>query len=97
MRFVHSTTVRLAIRFIAAVPGGYALTAGMVAVMGSLLSASGLPRSESVVVAAMVGFLFYLALLLWAFAERRLARLCGVILGGLCFCSAALWLIQPGG
>lgn len=96
MRLVHSTHVRLAIRIIAAVPGGYALTAGTVAVMGGLLSALGLPRSESVVVAAMVGFLLYLALLLWAFAERRLSRLCGVVLGGLIACSAVLWFSPVG-
>ena len=34
------------------------------------------------IAAAMLGFLLYLGLLLWAFAERRLARLAIVMTGG---------------
>ncbi|MCP1999794.1 hypothetical protein [Nitrobacter winogradskyi] len=34
-----------------------------------------MPRSEAVVLASMLGFIIYLVLLLWSFAERRLWRL----------------------
>ena len=39
-------------------------------------------RSEAVVLAAMLGFVVYLVVLLWAFAERSLARLAAVVLAG---------------
>lgn len=41
-----------------------------------------LSRSESVVLAAMLGFVLYLMVLLWAFAERRLWRV-ALVLGAL--------------
>jgi hypothetical protein len=62
-------------RTVAAVLGGYALTALLVALLAVLLVWAGLPRSEAVVAAAMAGFLIYLALLVWAFSPVRLRTL----------------------
>lgn len=60
-------------RITAAVLGGYLLVAGVSALAAGAL-ARVLPPSEAVVLMGMLGFLIYLALLLWAFAERRLVR-----------------------
>ncbi|MCW5735490.1 MAG: hypothetical protein KIS73_15255 [Enhydrobacter sp.] len=68
------------IRLIAAVGGGYAVAAGISAFGAVALSAASLlPRSEAVVLTSMLAFLLYLALLIWAFAERHLGRLCAVL------------------
>ena len=63
----------LVARVVLAVFGGYALSAA-----GVLLAARAMPglaRGEAVVLAAMLGFVVYLLLLLWAFAEPRLDRI----------------------
>lgn len=68
------------LRLVAAIGGGYAVAAGLAAVAAvGLPQVTTLPRSEAAVLAAMVAFLVYLALLIWAFAEPRLARLCLIL------------------
>ncbi len=68
------------VRLVAAIGGGYAVAAGLAALAAVALPAAGLMvRSEAVVLASMLAFLVYLALLIWAFADRRLARLCLVM------------------
>lgn len=62
------------LRITLAVPGGYALTTGAVS-LTTVLLAGVMPRAEAFVLAAMLGFLLYLGLLVWSFAERRLMRL----------------------
>src|SRR5918998_20086 len=52
--------------------GGYALAAGLVALLAAGLPWTGMARAEAAVLAGMLGILLYLGLLLWAFAERRL-------------------------
>lgn len=65
------------VRVLAAVGGGYAVAAGLAALAAVALPAMRvMPRSEAVVLASMLAFLVYLALLIWAFADRRLTRLC---------------------
>lgn len=83
----------MCLRLIAAIPGGYALTAAAVATLGGLLPLFGMAPSDAVALSAMLGFMLYLVLLLWAFAERSLARLWGVLAGGLAACDALLWLM----
>lgn len=61
-------------RVLVAVVGGYWLTSGL-ASLGALGFATLMPPSEAVVLTAMLGFVVYLLLLLWAFAERFMARL----------------------
>ncbi|MDP3841320.1 MAG: iron uptake protein [Oxalobacteraceae bacterium] len=63
------------LRLLGAVFGGYALTALTVAAAGAVMARFGMARSEAVVLAAMLGFVAYLALLLWAFSVRSVARL----------------------
>lgn len=74
--------VRIVLRLIAALPGGYAFTAALVALLAAALPLLGLARSEAVVSAAMLGFVLYLLVLLWAFSVRSLARLWAVLAGG---------------
>lgn len=72
----------LASRVIAVVVGGYAATVGLVALFAVLFTlVLGMARSEALVLASMVGFLGYAAIVIWGFAERRSLRL-WVILGG---------------
>jgi hypothetical protein len=69
--------VAVAIRLLAAIGGGYAVAAGLASLGALGLSAASLlSRSEAVVLASMLAFPIYLALLVWGFAERRLGRLC---------------------
>lgn len=78
IRFISGLSIL--VRLIAAVGGGYAVAAGLAALAAVALPAAGLMvRSEAVVLASMLAFLLYLALLIWAFADRRLVRLCLVM------------------
>jgi len=82
-------------RVLLAVVGGYLLASGAAAVAARLLSEA-MPRVESVVLMAMLAFIAYLALLLWAFTERRLVRI-WIVLGGGWALSYGLnhWLALP--
>jgi hypothetical protein len=63
--------------------GGYAAASALVAGMARALPLAGLARSEAVALASMCGFVFYLALLIWGGAQRRIARLViGLALAG---------------
>jgi hypothetical protein len=83
----------LTARILAAVIGGYFLSAALVALSAAGLAGLGMDRSEAVVLMAMLGFLIYLLVLIWAFAERSLPRMLAVTLGGAALAHAlAHWL-----
>lgn len=68
-------------RVLLAVVGGYFfITASVMLAARGIADLGLMSRSDAVVLAAMLGFLLYLGLLLWAFAERRLWRL-AIVLG----------------
>ncbi len=68
--------VPIVLRLIAAVGGGYAVSAGVAALLAvALPTITPMVRSEAVVLASMLAFPIYLALLIWSVAERRLLRL----------------------
>ena len=71
----------IAQRLVLAVVGGYFLSAAAAALLALGLSQI-MPRSEAVMLMAMGVFVLYLIVLLWAFAQRRLARLWLVLGGG---------------
>lgn len=73
----------MSLHVLGAVIGGYAFSAALVA-LGSvaLPLATGLARSEAVLLSSMLGFVVYLVVLIWAFAERRLGRVWGVLAAG---------------
>ena len=66
---------RMLLRVTGAVAGGYAVTAVGVTTAGAGMARLGMARSEAVVLAAMLGFIVYLLLLLWGFSVPSLARL----------------------
>jgi hypothetical protein len=69
-------TLPVVLRLIAAIGGGYAVAAGLAALLAVALPlVTPMVRSEAVVLSSMLAFPIYLALLIWAFAERRLLRL----------------------
>lgn len=87
--------VNIAQRVLVAVIGGYLLSAS-VAAWGALALAQLISRSEAVVLMAMLAFVIYLVVLIWAFAEPRLALVWWVLgLGGGSF--AMQWLIGATG
>ena len=90
------TGLSVLVRLVAAIAGGYAVAAGLAALAAVALPAAKLmPRSEAVVLASMLAFLIYLALLIWAFADRRLARLCLVMAAaGIASWGGALGLVR---
>ena len=79
-------------RVLLAVIGGYLLAAGLSALAAEAL-ARVLAPSEAVVLMAMLAFLTYLALLIWAFAERRLLRVLLVLGVGGPLAFAGQWLV----
>jgi Ca2+/Na+ antiporter len=80
-------------RLVLIVVGGYATASALVAGLTVTLSFAGLPRSEAVVLVSMLGFVIYLALLIWGFAERKLTRLTlGLAL--LCACGLVLFALM---
>ena len=80
------------LRVAAAILGGYLLAAGVSALAAEAL-ASVLPPSEAVMLMVMLAFLIYLALLIWAFAERRLLRVLLVLGVGGPLAFAGPWLV----
>lgn len=74
--------LKLTLRIVGGVLGGYGLSALLVALLAALLVQAGLSRSEAVVSAAMAGFLIYLVLLVWAFSVVRLRTLWAGLVAG---------------
>ena len=72
--------------------GGYMLTALTVIAAGAVLARLGMARSEAVALSSMLGFVFYLALLLWAFSVRSIARLLLVLAAGTMMTTAVIHL-----
>jgi len=80
------------LRIVGAVAGGYMLTALTVIAAGAVLARLGMARSEAVALSSMLGFVFYLALLLWAFSVRSIARLLLVLAAGTMMTTAVIYL-----
>lgn len=79
------TPAGLAARIVLAVGGGYGASSAVVAGLTVMLTWLGLARTEAVVAASMPGFVLYLGLLIWGFADRSLLRFSGglAVLSGL--------------
>ena len=75
--------VKILLRVLGAVGGGYAFSAMMVAFGAVTLSLiTPLPRGEATMLTAMLGFVIYLLVLLWAFSARRVWLVWLVLAGG---------------
>lgn len=91
---LHRHGFLVTVRVATAVGGGYAAAAGLAALIAVALPAAGLMvRSEAVVLTSMLAFLVYLALLIFAFAYRDLARLCLFVVGGAAASWAGAWTL----
>lgn len=73
----------VALRVIAAVAGGFGFTTAIVGLAAVVLPlVFGMARGEAVLLSTMLGFLLYLTVLLWAFAEQQAWRVWTVFLVG---------------
>lgn len=87
-------TLRILLRVLGAVAGGYALTALAVAALGAVMTQLGMARAEAVTLAAMLGFVIYLALLLWGFSAKSVARLWLTLAGGAAVLAGLPWFVR---
>ncbi|WP_219920142.1 hypothetical protein [Pseudomonas sp. Q2-TVG4-2] len=86
----------VAVRVLAAVVGGYACTVALAGSGAQLLALlGGMARSDAVILAAMLGFLLYLVLLLWSFAERKLWKIWAWLLAGTLFGMGLQYWLTP--
>jgi hypothetical protein len=82
--------VPIIVRLVAAIGGGYAVSAGLAALAARVLPVTtAMPAREAVVLVSMLAFLVYLGLLIWGFAEPSLVRLCLIL--------AAVGIVSWGG
>lgn len=87
--------LRVVARVLGAVLAGYAFSAALVALLSVVVpQLSGMARSEAVLLASMLGFLIYLAILIWSFAEPRVTRVWAVLAGGAVLAYALLHLVK---
>lgn len=84
----------IVLRVTGAVAGGYVFCAALVALASTVLPLTGMPRSEAVVLSAMLGFVLYLLMLMWAFSVRSLLRLWAVLAGGAAGTYGVVWLVR---
>jgi hypothetical protein len=91
--------IPILVRLVAAIGGGYAVSAGLAALAARVLPVTtAMPRSEAVVLASMLAFLVYLGLLIWGFAEPSLVRLCVILAAvGIVSWGGALGLVRLAG
>jgi hypothetical protein len=75
--------------------GGYALMAGFVALAGVTLPRFGMAPSEAVLLAAMLAFPLWCAVIVWGFHHRSLARVVAVVAGGAGVSLGAAVLLAP--
>lgn len=82
--------IPIIVRLVAAIGGGYAVSAGLAALGARALPmTTAMPPREAVVLVSMLAFLVYLGLLIWGFAEPSLVRLCLIL--------AAVGIVSWGG
>ncbi|WP_414902258.1 hypothetical protein ACMT1E_03315 [Sphingomonas flavalba] len=86
---------RVTARILAAIVGSYAVTAGATALIAVLIVlAAGTSRSDALVAASMIGYVLFALVMLWCFAERRLARVWLVLIAAAASHGLAMW-IEP--
>lgn len=82
VKLAHVFVASPLLRVLLAIVGGYVLTAELVG-LSAVALALFIPKAEAVILTCMIGFLAYLIILLWAFAEQRLRRVWLVLAGGI--------------
>lgn len=88
--------LRIAGRVLAATIGAYAVTAGSAALIAVLLAlAAHASRSDALIVGSAIGYLLFVFLMLWCFAERRLMRVWLMLLLAASATHGLAMLIEP--
>ncbi|SNR79928.1 Protein of unknown function [Methylobacillus rhizosphaerae] len=90
------TRDRLAVasRILAAVVGGYALTAAIAILLALVWP---IPKAEAVLASTMLSFVIYAAVVIWVFATRSAARAWVGLLVPLAVVGLLCWWLMPGG
>lgn len=65
------TRLALGLRISLIVIGGYMLTGGVTALIGITMSVAGMASSDAMLLSSMLGFLFYVGLVIWGFSARQ--------------------------
>ena len=63
--------IAMALRVLAITIAGWILASGSAALAGAGLSLAGLPMPETMLVMALLSSLFFIAIVMWGFADRR--------------------------
>jgi hypothetical protein len=90
---MSSTAFQVTSRVAASLLGGYAFTWGFVVLGIALLLQVGMSYHEAETLAYLLAFLVFLTAFCWAFAERQVARVWGVLAGGGAAMTGAAWLL----
>lgn len=90
------TRDRLAVasRILAAVVGGYALTAAIAILLALVWP---IPKAEAVLASTMLSFAIYAAVVIWVFATRSATRAWVGLLVPLAVVGLLCWWLMPGG
>jgi hypothetical protein len=86
-------SLRIASRLLAAIPGGYVLTACLVILISWLAAALGMHPAEAVTLGSLLGVLIYLLILIWALSTPKLWRVWLVVAAG----SICYWALLTAG
>jgi hypothetical protein len=89
-----SDRVRVVSRCLLAIVGGYAVTTALFAAVGRLLNAAGVSTGEVMAGGSLLAPLLYLAILVWAFHDDRLARVGGILAAFFIVSGAVLFIVE---
>lgn len=92
---VHTSFRQPVVLYVAAaVVAGYVFTWGFIALGTASLFGAGMDFHDAESLASMLGLLLFLAVFLWVFAERSVARVWLVLVGGGALMAGVASLIQ---
>lgn len=85
-------------RIVGVLLGGYALWSGGTVLLGLALRGTGLSDTDAMLVATMLGSLFYVGIIIWGFAAPlRWRPATAIAVSGIAAVTAAAWLARSGG
>lgn len=84
--------MRTVARTLLSIVGGYVASSAIIAALAVLAVATGMERSEAATSAAMLGFLVYLAVIIWSFSDPRLLRVALALVAVTAIGTAVVWL-----
>lgn len=91
---IPARTPCVALRSLAAIPGGWAFSWGFVACGTAALAGLGVEFHDAEMALLMLGLLVFLGVFLWSFAARNVPRVFSVLVGGALLFNGAAILLQ---